>query len=102
MPDEGLLAEQRDRGARAKAILGDSLTVDAFNDIVEAIMAAWDNTDPQDKDRREDCWRLKKLSANFKQAFTTHVETGTFAVADLFDIEEKKTRLRDRFTRNAA
>ena len=58
MEDEGQRAEEIDRGNKAKVILSDPLFQEAFDQLRELYMNAWEQTTIKDSDTRERLWMM--------------------------------------------
>jgi len=73
------LDKEIDRGQQAKDIIESPIFQGAFESISEGLYSAWDNTLPEEVDRREECWRTLKLLGTLKRELSQHMVTGKMA-----------------------
>lgn len=83
MTDEYKLRRQAARGDRAKAILEDELTVDAFRAIETQIFQQWMATKPHEDDVRERLYRLHLAHEDYKGLLKAALSNGEVAKRDL-------------------
>lgn len=84
--NEGLLRQQKERGARAQALLKNELLTEAFTAIELTLVTAWENTGADESQRREDAWRSLKLLKKLKASIESHVTTGKHAEKQLIEV----------------
>ena len=93
MTDERKLRQQAARGERAKAILEDDLTVDAFRAIEAQIFQQWMATKPHEEDVRERLYRLHLAHEDYKGLLKTALHNGEVAKRDLIGNTSKIRRM---------
>ena len=79
MNEEGKRREERDRGARAQAILRDPLVVEALETLEKQSISAWKASPNRDEEGRERIYLLMKSLEVFKAHLVSVVETGKLA-----------------------
>lgn len=79
MNEEGKRREERDRGARAQAILRDPLVVEALETLEKQYISAWKESPNRDEEGRERIYLLMKSLEVFKAHLVSVVETGKLA-----------------------
>ena len=77
--DEQALMAQRERGAKAEALLRDEALQDAFKDLDEAYQRIWRNTSPEDIEVRERAWTSLKLLDDLRNHLISTVRNGAVA-----------------------
>ena len=87
MEDEGQRAEEIDRGNKAKVILSDPLFQEAFDQLRELYMNAWDQTTIKDSDTRERLWMMIANLGDVKAHLKTVLETGQMSEQQLDDLD---------------
>ena len=83
MEDEGQRAEEIDRGNKAKVILSDPLFQEAFDQLRELYMNAWEQTTIKDSDTRERLWMMIANLGDVKAHLKTVLETGQMSEQQL-------------------
>lgn len=83
MTDESRLRRQVERGDRARAILEDELTQDAFKAIERQLFEEWCETKPHETEKREQIYRLHLSHLDYRQMLAGALGTGKAAVAEL-------------------
>tara|TARA_R100000995_G_scaffold48357_1_gene23152 strand:+ start:6460 stop:6720 length:261 start_codon:yes stop_codon:yes gene_type:complete len=81
--NEGKRREERDRGARAQAILKDPLVVEALETLEQQYIDAWKTSPNRDEEGRERIYLLMKSLEVFKGHLISVVETGKLADREL-------------------
>ena len=87
MEDEGQRAEEIDRGNKAKVILSDPLFQEAFDQLRELYMNAWEQTTIKDSDTRERLWMMIANLGDVKSHLKTVLETGQMSEQQLDDLD---------------
>ena len=87
MEDEGQRAEEIDRGNKAKVILSDPLFQEAFDQLRELYMNAWEQTTIKDSDTRERLWMMIANLSDVKAHLKTVLETGQMSEQQLDDLD---------------
>ena len=87
MEDEGQRAEEIDRGNKAKVILSDPLYQEAFDQLRELYMNAWEQTTIKDSDTRERLWMMIANLGDVKAHLKTVLETGQMSEQQLDDLD---------------
>jgi hypothetical protein len=87
MEDEGQRAEEIDRGNKAKVILSDPLFREAFDQLRELYMNAWEQTTIKDSDTRERLWMMIANLGDVKAHLKTVLETGQMSEQQLDDLD---------------
>lgn len=77
------LEAERDRGQRAAAILRDPIVKEAFDEIRESYVSAWEQSSASDTDEREQAYYLLKALQSFRGQFESAVQTGKMASQQL-------------------
>lgn len=83
MTDESRLRRQAERGDRARAILEDELTQDAFKAIERQLFDEWCATKPEETEKREQIYRLHLSHLDYRQMLAGAMGTGKAAVTQL-------------------
>ena len=73
------LSNERDRGAKAKAILNDPLFIDAMNAIRALYFDAWRNSNAADSKEREHLFALFNAVDEFEGHLSSVLKTGQMA-----------------------
>lgn len=81
--DESKLRKQAERGDRARAILEDDLTRDAFSAIERQLFEEWCSTKPGEVEKREQIYRLHLSHLDYRQMLSQALGTGKAAVKQL-------------------
>ena len=87
MEDEGQRAGEIDRGNKAKVILSDPLFQEAFDQLRELYMNAWEQTTIKDSDTRERLWMMIANLGDVKAHLKTVLETGQMSEQQLDDLD---------------
>ena len=80
------------RGRQAQDILDSEIYKGAYESISEGLYSAWVNTLPEEKERREECWRTLKLLGTLERELGQHMVTGKMA-SEQKESNEKGFRL---------
>lgn len=83
MTDEHKLRQQARRGDRARDILEDELTVDAFKVIEAQIFQQWLATKPDEEETRERLYRLALVHDDYKGILKAALANGELAKKQL-------------------
>ncbi len=67
------------KGQQAQDIIDSPIYQGAFSSISEGLYSAWENTLPEETDRREECWRTLKLLGTLQRELGQHMVTGKMA-----------------------
>lgn len=97
MTDEAKLRTDRDRGAKAKALLEDPLLVEAFAELDAQYMTAWRATHALDTQAREKLHLAVNVLAKVKDHLTAVAASGSLAKKELEQLTaeaERKKRFR--------
>lgn len=76
---ENELKDAKNRGIRASQLLNDPLILSAFNDIRHVLYKKIEESDFNQRDDREDCYRMLRAAEMFEGMFRRHVNTGKAA-----------------------
>lgn len=83
MTDYNKLRQQARRGDRAREILEDELTVDAFKVIETQLFQTWLATKPDEVETRERLYRLALVHDDYKGLLQKAISNGDLAKKDL-------------------
>ena len=75
--------EERLRGMRAAEILRDPLVESAFEELRFALMSEWENSTPDEAERREQIFNEIKALNAVRDNLVSHIETGKMAAIEL-------------------
>lgn len=92
MTDESKLLTQRNRGARAEALLDNDLLTEAFDKTEETLMALWRESAPDDTGGRERIYMGQRMLQNVKNHITQIVSTGRAAEKELIRMKKQSMR----------
>tara|TARA_A100000171_G_C2088522_1_gene123310 strand:- start:181 stop:459 length:279 start_codon:yes stop_codon:yes gene_type:complete len=81
--NEGKIRERQDRSAKAEALLRNELFVEAFEYLDEQFIEAWKTSGVDDVDAREKLFYLMQALGAVKGYFSSVVEDGKLAKAQL-------------------
>jgi len=81
--NEGKARERQDRAAKAEALLRNELFVEAFEYLDEQFINAWRNSGIDDAEAREKLFHLMQALGAVKGYFSSVVEDGKLAKAQL-------------------
>jgi len=79
------LSEERERGAKASALLKNPLFTDALNIIRSSYFDAWRNSVSADSKEREHYWALFNAVDEFEGHLTNVLKTGEMAEKQIFN-----------------
>ena len=79
MSDELKLRRDEQRGIKARQILNDELVIKAFEDIKQMLYHKIEQSSFEQKEVREDCYRMLRASECFEGMFKRHINTGRAA-----------------------
>jgi len=94
MSDDKLL-EQRNRAARAEALVNDELLTEGFENLEAAYIRAWKLTEPGDQLAREKLYLAANVIGKIKQHLQTVIVDGKLADAELkelIDVQERRKK----------
>ena len=77
------LEEERERGARAKAILSEPIVIETLNVIRTKYFDAWRNSGEADSKLREHYFTLFNAVDEFEQHLTSVLKSGEMAIQQL-------------------
>ena len=80
------------RGARAKQLTDDPLFKEAITTIRENLTRKWTESDPKDKDGREEVYRYLKVLSEVERFFLTVIQSGQIAQEELSRVQKLKAR----------
>jgi hypothetical protein len=81
--DQTKLSEQRERGAKAEALLRDEALQLAFRQLDEGYQLIWRNTSPDDVETRERAWTSLKVLDDVRNLLISTVQNGAAAQQEL-------------------
>ncbi len=90
MADEFRLRKQAERGVRARTILDDELTVEAFASIEKQLFTEWCETSPDETDKRERLYALYLGHLDYKQLLQQTLNEGNAAIAQLEHMKDPR------------
>ena len=93
--DELKLKREEQRGIKAKQILGDELVVKAFEDIKQMLYHKIAQSNFEQKDEREDCYRMLRATESFEGMFKRHINTGRAATDKLSLMQKVVKRVQE-------
>lgn len=85
------------RADRAKRILEDEMVRDALSSMRSSITEKWESSKESDTEGRERAFRMLHALNEFERYFTTIIQTGKYATAELSRIQKLKQKVRDAF-----
>lgn len=91
MSDDKLL-EQRNRAARAEALVNDELMTEGLANLEAAYIQAWKLTTPADQVAREKLYLAVNVVGKIKQHLQTVIVDGKLADAELKELVEVQER----------
>ena len=89
------LEKDKQRGIRAEQILGDTLTKEAFDAIRVNVYKLISNSRFDQKDEREDCYRMLRAMESFEGQFKRYIEKGRLADAKLNPLQKVIKRVQE-------
>ena len=92
MTEEAKLRRQAERGIRARQILDDELTQDAFQAIERQLFQEWCETKPDETEKREQIYRLHLSHLDYRQMLSGALGAGKAAESRLAEIMRKLKR----------
>lgn len=91
MATDAMTPEQEiNRAEEARFLMENPLLKGALDDIEAATIQKWEMAD--NKDVRDDYWRLYKVAKLFRQIMETYIATGKMARMTLIDAERQPKR----------
>lgn len=81
--DEGALRLARERGARAEALVGDDLLVEAFKTVESVYMRGWKDSASDDVNAREQAWLAISVLRDLQGALGAIIRDGAVAAEAL-------------------
>ena len=97
MATENELIEDRDRGARAEALMRSELLREAFDELPKAYFRQWLATGFGDTETRERLWNAMTIVESVERHFAAIMSNGRAAVLEIERLGEE----RERAARNA-
>lgn len=88
--DEQKLLIDRDRGAKAAALLENPLLTEAFDELEAAYVAAWKDSPAGDRDARERAWTAVRIIIGVRAHLEKVVTNGSAAAVFLADLHPNK------------
>lgn len=85
------------RAREAKEVLENHLVQDAFKTIRETLLAKWEASKANDKDGREEAWKMLHAMNEFKRYFESIIQTGKVAEHELTRLEKMQQRVSSIF-----
>ena len=95
MRDEVALKRQSIRGRKAKTLLEDELMQSALNDIRMTIYKKIETSAFNQKDEREDCYRMLRAAEMFEGMLRRHINTGIAAEEKLSVLQRVVKRVQE-------
>jgi hypothetical protein len=92
MTDELTLHRDKDRGARAEALLRNDLLIEAFAALDAEYVRAWRLTHINDVNARERLFQAVQIVAKIKDHLGKVLNNGKLAQRELDDLEAKRRR----------
>jgi hypothetical protein len=92
MSDEIKLNRDKDRGARAEALLRNDLLIEAFASLDAEYVTAWRRTHINDVNARERLFQAVQIVGKVKDHLAKLVNNGRLAQRELDEIEAKRKR----------
>ena len=92
MTDEFKLHRDKDRGARAEALLRNDLLIEAFAALDSEYVKAWRLTHINDVNARERLFQAVQIVAKIKDRLGKVLNNGKLAQRELDDLEAKRKR----------
>lgn len=91
MSEHSLLID-RDRGAKAKALLDTPLLVEMFDSLEAAYIDGWRKSPPGDAEARERAWMAVRIILEVREGLEKIVASADFAAHALDALHPNKTR----------
>lgn len=88
--EEGRLTNERNRGARAQALLDNDLFKDAVASIEHRLIDEWRKSPLRDTDGREKLHMMQHLLDKLVCHIRDHIQTGQLASHSLVDLEKRR------------
>lgn len=92
---EAELNKDKQRGIRAEQLLNDPLTKEAFDAIRNNLYRIISTSSFDQKDQREDCYRMLRASEAFEGQFKRYIEKGKLAEAKLNPVQKLVKRVQE-------
>lgn len=73
------LTNEISRGQQAREVIENPLYQEALAAIKDGLMNAWNDTLPEEQQRREECWRSLKVLGTLERELSHHMMTGQLA-----------------------
>jgi len=89
---EGKLLEEQDRGAKAEALLKNSVLSDSFKSLDELYLEAWKSTSIEQEAQREKIFQMYQALQTFRGHLEEMVTTGKLASSQI----EQSIKLRSK------
>lgn len=88
--DEIKLAQQKEKGAKADALLRSDVFNEAFTELRKELMDAWIITHINDDKGRERLWQAVNLLGKVREKLIKMAENGKIATKDIADLKYLK------------
>lgn len=91
------LIKDTERASRAKAIVEDAIVVEAMTTIRTNLHSIWESTKHEEKEQREEAWKMLKAMNEFERFFLRVMESGKIAEVELSNMEKLKQKVKSYF-----
>jgi len=98
MSETGKLELERVRGVRAQRLMEDDLLKEALSVIRGNIRDSWETSKANDKDGREDAWKMMKVVNEFERHLRSVMGTGKMAEAELTRLQGLVNKIKPNFS----
>lgn len=93
--NENELIDAKNRGIKAEQLLKDPLINNAFNDIRHILYKKIESSDFNEREEREDCYRMLRAAEMFEGMFKRHINTGRSAEEKLSTLDKIIRRVQE-------
>lgn len=97
MSDTDKLRNEMSRGIRAQQVLENDLVKEALSTIRESILSSWELSKANDKEGREEAWKMLKVVNEFERHLRTVMDTGKMATFELSRLEKFQDKVSNLF-----
>lgn len=94
---EAKLRKDMERAERAKRVLENELVKEAIEVIKTNVRTAWESSKANDKEGREEAWKMLKVVNEFERHFVNLVTSGKMAEKELSRLEQMGEKVRSMF-----
>ena len=94
MADELKLRKHTERADHAKRVMEDEIVVEALTLIRSNLHAIWESSRVEDKEPREEAYRMMKVLNEFERYFLKVMEDGKIAEKELSLLDKAKEKLK--------